>query len=201
MSKEKEKGKEKERKKGLEFSEEMTTFIEEAKKAQNLCIMGIDPGTAKTGCAVVTINPKNKSKKITLVESRLIETSKDLEMPRRLKLLHRDLLEMMREFRPDVVSIERLFFNTNVKTAMSVGQARGITMLAAAGVRAPVFEFTALEAKMVVTGYGRASKTDMQEGIKNFFRLKEIIKSYDANDGVAMALCFAHKILGYEIKS
>ena len=86
--------------------------------------------------------------------------------------------------------IESLFFNTNAKTAISVGQARGVSMLVAAHNNIDVLEYTALQAKKVLTGYGRADKKDMQEAVKRIMELPEIVKPDDANDGIAMALCY-----------
>ena len=91
--------------------------------------------------------------------------------------------------------IEKLFFNTNSKTAMTVGQARGICMLVAANHNIKVYEYTALEAKKELTGYGRADKKDMQKSVMEYLNLKEIIKSDDANDAVAIVLCYIRKTL------
>jgi crossover junction endodeoxyribonuclease RuvC len=91
--------------------------------------------------------------------------------------------------------IEKLFFNTNAKTAIAVGQARGITMLTAANRNIPIYEYTALEAKFVLTGYGRSSKKEVQEAVKKHLNLDTLVKSDDANDAVAIALCFIKKDL------
>ena len=89
--------------------------------------------------------------------------------------------------------IERLFFNTNAKTAIAVGQARGICMLAAANKKVRVHDYTALEAKLILTGYGRSDKKVVQEAVRKIFKLNKQVKSDDANDAIAMALCFIKK--------
>jgi crossover junction endodeoxyribonuclease RuvC len=91
--------------------------------------------------------------------------------------------------------IEKLFFNTNVKTAIAVGQARGVALLSSSDKDIHLYEYTALEAKKVLTGYGRASKKEMQESVKEHLKLDKVVKSDDANDGLAMALCFIKKDL------
>lgn len=89
--------------------------------------------------------------------------------------------------------IERLFFNTNVKTAMTVGQARGVALLVGAEYDLPIYEYTALQAKLALTGYGRAEKSVMQEAVQKYLGLTDKIKPDDANDAVAMTLCYLTK--------
>ncbi len=153
-----------------------------------MIILGIDPGTARTGYAVLNV----KSRPF-LVESDVIVTPPDVDMHKRLKILFRELTEIATKFKPDTMSIERLFFNTNVKTAITVGQSRGISLLVAANKKMKVFEYTALEAKLAITGYGRSDKKQVQEAVKNYLKLENIVKSDDANDAVAMALCYVKK--------
>jgi crossover junction endodeoxyribonuclease RuvC len=161
-----------------------------------MIIFGIDPGTAKMGYGIVDASKK----KPILIESDVIITHKDLEMHNRLLLLYNKLNEIAEAFKPDVMVIERLFFNTNVKTAMSVGQARGVSMLTAAYNKMPVYEYTALQAKLILTGYGRSDKKEVQEAVKKQLKLSKQVKSDDANDAVAMALCFINKDLGDFLK-
>ncbi len=156
-----------------------------------MIIIGIDPGTAKTGYAV--IEKKNVTKPPILREVSCIVTSADLEMHVRLKQLHDKLCEIASVHKPDIMVIEKLFFNTNVKTAMTVGQARGIPLLIAASHDIAVYEYTALQAKLVLTGYGRSSKQEMQTAVRDYMKLDDIIKPDDANDAVAMALCYINK--------
>lgn len=156
-----------------------------------MIILGIDPGTARTGYAVIeTIKNKSRPK---LIEVACIETSAGIDMHIRLMQLHDELHDVAKTHKPELMVVEKLFFNTNVKTAMSVGQARGVPLLIAAREKMKVYEYTALQAKMVLTGYGRASKRDVQEAVKKYMRLDEIVKPDDANDALAIALCFINK--------
>ena len=146
-----------------------------------MIIIGIDPGTALTGYAVMEYESGLSKPKIKEVST--IRTSKDHDMHYRLKSLYDGLSDVTKRFDPELMVVERLFFNTNVKTAMTVGQARGVPLLLA----------TALEAKRVLTGYGRSNKKEVQEAVKEFMGLDEVIKPDDANDALAMVLCFINK--------
>lgn len=167
-------------------------------------IIGIDPGTAKMGCCILKFG-KKKTKGVNsvrngtskyyleLIESQVFTTTPDLALPMRLKILYNNITQMVKKHNPDTMSIERIFFNTNAKTAINVGQARGVALLVAGQKNLEVFEYTALEAKMVLTGYGRSDKKQMQEAVKKLLNLPEQIKSDDANDAVAIALCHVKK--------
>lgn len=156
-----------------------------------MIIIGIDPGTAKTGYAIVEVIDGKEIPVIKEVDCIVTPAGKD--MHKRLKQIFDELHVIVDEHSPDCMVVERLFFNTNAKTAMTVGQARGIPLLVAARNKMEVFEYTALEAKAVLTGYGRASKKEMQEAVKEYMGLSEIIKPDDANDALAMAICFLNK--------
>lgn len=159
-----------------------------------MIILGIDPGTAKTGYAFVKTSSSRSAKAVPkILACDVITTGKDLEMPRRLHYIHLQLSSLCRKYKPDLMVVERLFFNTNVKTAMTVGQARGVALLVGAEYCTDVFEYTALQAKFVLTGYGRAEKSAMQEAVKKYLGLLDAIKPDDANDAVAMALCHLSK--------
>lgn len=157
-----------------------------------MIILGIDPGTARMGYGVLQIK---KGKKPKVLEVDTLITHQDLSMPKRLKFIYEKLSSIVNKHSPDIMVIEKLFFNTNVKTAIAVGQARGIALLASSDKDIQLFEYTALEAKKVLTGYGRASKQEMQQAVKELLELDAVIKSDDANDGLAMALCFIKKDL------
>jgi len=152
-----------------------------------MVIFGIDPGTARMGYGAIKVSPGIPP---VLRSFGCIVTKPEMTMPKRLKVLYTNLYETMKEFSPDLVVVEKLFFNTNVKTAMTVGQARGISLLVAADQDIEVVEYTALQAKKQVAGYGRAGKKEMQESVRKVLGLSQVIKSDDANDGVAMALCY-----------
>ena len=155
-----------------------------------MIIIGIDPGTARMGYGVVE---KVKGKKTKLLESDTLITTPKRELQYRLNFLYNNLIKVVRKYKPDVMVIEMLFFNTNAKTAIAVGQARGVSMLVAGKMKLKVYEYTALQAKKCLTGYGRADKKEVQKAVMKRLGLKEIVKSDDANDGVAIALCFIEK--------
>lgn len=148
-------------------------------------ILGIDPGTASMGYGVIKIQ-KNRP---VLKDHGVVRTTNAIDMHKRLDVLYTNLDDVAKQFKPDLVVVERLFFNTNVKTAMTVGQARGIVLLVAAHNNVNVVEYTALQAKKVLADYGRADKKQMQEAVRKTLGMSQIIKSDDANDAVAMALC------------
>ena len=152
-------------------------------------ILGIDPGTATTGWGVV----QTKKDSLALIHFDCIKTVPEMEMPRRLLLLSRELSRIIKTYKPDVMVVEQLFFNSNAKTAMTVGQARGVVMMTGARHKVKMFEYTALTAKMEIFGYGRASKKEMQQSVKEILGLQEAPKSDDAADAIAMALCHVKK--------
>jgi len=154
-------------------------------------IISIDPGTATTGFALLEID--SKESKPVLLEANTFLTSSELEPHDRLEILYSLLFKKISDFKPNRIVLEKLFFNTNVKTAISVGQARGVMLLCASQLKLEVFEYTALQAKLVLTGYGRSNKKEMQEAVRNYFQLEKVIKPDDASDAVALGLCHIHK--------
>lgn len=158
-----------------------------------MIILGIDPGTARMGYGILEFSPKKKTK---LIKTDVLITPAGVDAHKRLHMLFKGLNELVKVYSPEVMVLERIFFNTNVKTAMTVGQARGVSMLVAATSGMSLFEYTALQAKLVLTGYGRSDKKQMQEAVKKNLKLREIVKSDDANDAVAMALCYIVKEYG-----
>ena len=154
-----------------------------------MVILGIDPGTAATGYGFI----KTSSKRISLVDFGCIKTAAGEEMPKRLLKLRKELKKLIKEFEPKVMVIERLFFNTNAKTAMTVGQARGVVMLVAAEAKLPVLEYTALQAKKELTGYGRADKKQVEKAVKKCLQIRRSIRPDDAADALAVAICHVKK--------
>ena len=154
-----------------------------------MIILGIDPGTATTGYGIIKNNPK----KISLIDFGCIKTAAGEEMPKRLLKIRKELKKLIREFEPKIMVIERLFFNTNAKTAMTVGQARGVVMLVGAEHKLQVLEYTALQAKKELTGYGRADKKEVEKAVKRFLNIRRKIKSDDAADALAVAICHVKK--------
>lgn len=159
-----------------------------------MIMLGIDPGTASTGYAFVKVTRGVGAKCLPkILTSGVVTTGKDLEMPRRLKYIHIQLTSLCKKYKPELMVIERLFFNTNAKTAMTVGQARGVALLVGAEYDLPIYEYTALQAKLTLTGYGRAEKSAMQTAVQEKLKLIDKIKPDDANDAVAMVLCHLAK--------
>ena len=153
-------------------------------------ILAIDPGTATSGYGVISIE-KNTA---VPLDYGTIKTDKLHLMPYRLIKIYDSIKDLLEKHLPDVMVIEQLFFNTNAKTAISVGQSRGVFILAAGQRQVPVFEYTALQAKMVLTGYGRAEKKDVMTKVQAFLDIKIAIKPIDASDALALAICHGHKI-------
>ncbi|MEN9389385.1 MAG: hypothetical protein RLY61_469 [Candidatus Parcubacteria bacterium] len=151
--------------------------------------LGIDPGTATTGFAIVEL----KTASPVLHEAGVILTKPDVLMHDRLSLLFDSLKDITKKYSPKTMVIEKLFFNTNTKTAMTVGQARGVALLVASQGKMTVCEYTALEAKKAITGYGRADKKEMQKAVMDFMELDHYVKVDDANDAVAMVICHLKK--------
>ncbi len=148
-------------------------------------ILGIDPGYAIMGWGVVEKNG-NSFKPLAYGA---LTTDADMAMPDRLKSLYGGLMEIIAEYEPSEMSIEQLYFNSNEKTAIFVGQARGVAILAAANNGLEIYEYTPLEIKMNISGYGRADKAQMQFMVKTMLSLKEAPKPDDAADALAAAIC------------
>jgi|SRR2546430_7368366 len=148
-------------------------------------VLGLDPGTATTGFGLV----EESDNSLKAVEYGVILTPANLPMPQRLRLIFLRVSELLERFRPEAVSVEKLFFNRNVTTALSVGQARGVALLAAANTDLPVFEYTPLEVKQAISGFGRASKDQVQQMVRLILQLEQIPKPDDAADALAIAIC------------
>ena len=153
-----------------------------------MVIFGIDPGYAIVGCGVVRYERNNFS----LMGYGAVTTDKDMPFNQRLKKIYDDITELLQRFKPDAVSIERLYFNTNQKTAIDVAQARGVIVLAVQQTGVPIFEYTPLQVKQSIVGYGRAEKQQVQEMTRMFLHLDKIPKPDDAADALALAICHGH---------
>lgn len=150
-----------------------------------MIILGIDPGIAIMGYGLIDI----QGNRIKVIENGVITTSSKTPTPERLKLIYDNLSEIIEEHKPDEFAIEELFFNQNVKTAITVGHARGVQILCAQDKNLPIYEYTPLQIKQAITGYGRASKKQMQLTVSTLLNLKEIPKPDDAADALGVALC------------
>ncbi len=151
-------------------------------------IIGIDPGYAIMGYGILDYN----GNRFKTVNYGSIETKAGVPMPERLKLLYDGLTEIIQEYKPDEASIEELFFNRNVTTAIGVGEARGIAMLACVEGGLSVSEYTPMQIKQALVGYGKAEKKQVQMMVKTILNLKEVPRPDDTADAVAAAICHAH---------
>lgn len=150
-------------------------------------VLGIDPGTATTGYALVVGEPGQGDPR--LAEYGTIRTTPPTPMPERLAAIHAALGGLIGELAPDALAVEELFFSTNVSTALTVGQARGVILLAAAQAHVPVHEYKPMEVKQALTGHGGADKRQVQDMLRILLDLVEIPRPDDAADAVAIALC------------
>ena len=146
-------------------------------------IIGIDPGTAITGWGVIEFNHGT----LKSIDFGCIKTTPKQSDEVRLKKIYEDLLVVIKNMTPDSMAIEKLFFNINVKTALSVGQARGVCLLAAATAGLPAYEYNTSEVKNVITGYGRATKSEVASKVQELLCLKETPKPDDVTDALAIA--------------
>jgi crossover junction endodeoxyribonuclease RuvC len=150
--------------------------------------LGIDPGTAIVGYAVV----EERDSKLHLVVCDVITTSPSMSMPERLQHIYHRLNEIITKYRPNEAAMEELFFAKNVRTALTVGQARGVAMLALAIGGLTVAEYTPKQVKQAVTGYGGANKEQVGEMVRILLHLKSIPRPDDAADAAAVAICHLH---------
>lgn len=180
-----------------------------------MIILGIDPGTATTGYGVIKVPDDILGREfkydLQLVDYGCISTPKDELMTKRLVQLHHGMEDLMERFKPDLIVIEMLFFGANTRTAISVGQARGVIMLSAGVHSVPIHEYSGLTVKLMVAGAGRADKKQVHEGVRNFLaktkggKSRELSKPMagntrkksfndDATDAVAIAICHVLKL-------
>lgn len=178
-----------------------------------MIIFGIDPGTATTGYGVVKTNGHTSKILFKLVDYGCIVTPKDMEMPMRLLSIQKNLNSLLKQYKPDCVSIEQLFFGVNSRTAMTVGQARGVILSTAANYRIPIYEYQGLHIKHTITGSGKADKKEIQKWVAKHLGKTKIVEPFknwgdkkvwgdkagkgfvdDAVDAVAVAMCHYIKI-------
>jgi crossover junction endodeoxyribonuclease RuvC len=155
--------------------------------SQSVTIFGIDPGVATTGYGVIT----RHGQAVQAVAYGAICSAAHTPFGQRLDRIHRELRQPPRKHKPDVVAVERLFFSKNVKTALAVGEARGVIMLSTWEQGCPVREFTPLQVKQALTGYGLATKQQVQHMVQQQLRLREKPHPDDVADALAIALCAA----------
>jgi crossover junction endodeoxyribonuclease RuvC len=156
------------------------------KQKKQQIILGIDPGLATTGYAFI----KETNPCLTVIDYGTILTPAKLEFSNRLAQIHQDLSFLIKKFKPNVIIVENLYFAKNAKTALQVGQARGVILLTAILHKLPLYEFTPLQIKQAVCGYGQADKCQVQKMVKNILKLKAIPKPDDAADALAVAITY-----------
>ncbi|OQX51426.1 crossover junction endodeoxyribonuclease RuvC [candidate division CPR3 bacterium 4484_211] len=155
-----------------------------------MTILGIDPGLATTGWGIV----KSQESKIRSCNFGIIKTSAEKKLGERLEKIYERTNQLIVQYKPNLVAIEKIFFGKNVKTAIVVGQARGVVLLAGQASKIEICEFTPLQIKLAVCGYGQAAKIQVQKMIKRLLNLKEIPKPDDAADALAVAYTAAVSI-------
>ena len=153
-----------------------------------MIILGIDPGYAIVGYGVL----EYKNNKFRTIEYGAITTEASMDMFDRFKSIYDDLNEIIERTHPDFMAIEELFFNSNQKTAINVAQARGVLLLAALNHGIEIFEYTPLQVKQAVAGYGRAEKNQVQQMVKLLLGLEAVPKPDETADAVAIAICHGH---------
>lgn len=153
-----------------------------------MIILGIDPGTADTGYGLIEVDGHSKK----LLDYGCIKTAAGLPLSQRLEKIYHGMQSLLTEWRPDEVAVEQLFFSQNIKTALTVAQARGVVLLACEQKKLPLGEYTPLQVKQAVVGYGHADKKQIQYMVAHFLQLKTAPKPDDAADALAVAICHAH---------
>ena len=151
-----------------------------------MIILGIDPGTATTGYGVIKKNKRN----LKCLAFGTIKTNPSQSDGERLKNLQNQLNKLIKKYKPKLLTVEKIYFFKNIKTAIPVAQAKGTILLTAAKKKIPVYEFTPLQVKTAITGYGRAGKKQVQKMIKRLLNLKKLPKD-DAADALGVAICGA----------
>jgi crossover junction endodeoxyribonuclease RuvC len=154
-----------------------------------MMVIGIDPGTATTGFGLVL---EEEDGSLKVIDYGAIQTPPGIAMPERLLSLYERLKEVLLLHRPESGAVEKLFFQRNVTTAISVGQARGVALLALAQMKLPVMEYTPLEIKQAVAGFGGAGKMQVQQMVRALLNMDEIPRPDDAADALAVAICHLH---------
>lgn len=159
---------------------------------RQVTILGIDPGLAATGFGVI----EKQGSRLKLIDYGCIKTKVQLPTEKRLEQISADLNKIIKKYRPKIIAVEKLFFCKNVKTALAVGQARGVIILVAGQNCLEIEEYTPLQIKQALTGYGQAEKRQIQQMVKVILNLKTVPTPDDAADALAAAVCCAHSAPG-----
>lgn len=161
-----------------------------------MIILGVDPGLATTGWGVVEKEKAQRRKDggTVCLDYGVISTDPFLVPAERLKRINNELNKIIKKYQPQVLAVENVYFFKNLKTAMPVSQAKGVVLLTAAKKKIPVYEFSPLEVKMAIAGYGRAEKKQMQGMVKEYLCLQDVPRPDDAADALALAVCCGLKL-------
>jgi len=155
-----------------------------------MLVLGIDPGTAITGYGVVS----SDGDALSLVSYGVVTTLAGTPLPVRLQYIYRELSDIVSTYHPQEAAVEKLFFSKNARTALAVGQARGVVLLALADAGCLISEYTPLQIKQAITGYGQADKRQMQEMVRLLLNLDVVPQPDDAADAIAAAICHLHSV-------
>ena len=151
-------------------------------------VLGIDCGSRVTGYGIID----SDGGECCMVRCGAIKTKSSDPLPNRLRSIHNAIVEIIRDLEPEAAAFESLFYATNVQSALKLGYVRGVSMFAAAEANLPVFEYSPLEVKSAVTGYGRAEKNQVQQMVRALLKLEASPEPYDASDALAVAICHVH---------
>jgi len=154
-----------------------------------MIVLGIDPGTAETGYGFITVQKQHPK----IIDCGLIKTEAQREDAYRLLTMEKELRKLIRQYNPDVLAIESIFFFQNRRSALAVSQMKGIVLLTAEKHKVPIYEFSPLENKLAITGWGKADKEEMRLAVQELFTLKENNHSNHATDAIGAAACFLIK--------
>lgn len=160
-----------------------------------MLILGLDPGTARLGYGLVEITLDEKGNTLQYIHAGCLETKMETPMGERLLFLSEALDKILQEYNPDIACVEQLFFGVNARTAIAVGQARGVILTSLARHKVPQVDYQGLSVKFAIAGTGKADKKMMQESVRKHLKMKEIIKPDDAADGLAIALTHYFKTM------
>ena len=153
-------------------------------------IVGIDPGSKATGYAFLHV----EHKKVKPLSFGVIKTNPKMTLAKRITLLYEELNKLIAEFKPTIASIEKIFYAKNVRSLVSLGEARGVLLLALEQAQIPIYEYSAREVKKAVVGNGNASKQQVQYMVKNIIKIKDEKLQFDITDALAIALCHVNKL-------
>ncbi len=153
-----------------------------------MLVLGVDPGLAITGYGLV----EGDGDSLTALAYGTVRTSATTALAERLMQLHDALTDILTQYSPAYAAVEQLFFGTNARTAISVGQARGVLLLTLAQAHVPIAEYTPLQVKQALTGYGQAGKSQVQQMVRILLCLEEIPRPDDAADALAISICHHH---------